>query len=48
MGILQEEIEGDIGSVPRCGTCGSERVARDAWGVLEPRQRVVGARKCVR
>lgn len=31
MGILQEEIEGDVGSVPCCRTCGSERVARDAW-----------------
>ena len=31
MGILQEEIEGDVGAVPRCKACGSERVARDAW-----------------
>ncbi|MGX9355019.1 DUF3768 domain-containing protein [Roseobacteraceae bacterium S113] len=31
MGILQEEIDGDIGSAPQCGRCGSERVARDAW-----------------
>lgn len=31
MGIMQEEIEGDIGAVPRCQTCGSERVVKDAW-----------------
>lgn len=31
MGILQDDVAGDVGSVPRCQTCGSERVARDAW-----------------
>ena len=36
MGILQEEIEGDVGSVPRCQACGSERVARDAWACWNP------------
>ncbi|MEX0320025.1 MAG: DUF3768 domain-containing protein [Ruegeria sp.] len=36
MGILQEDVEGDIGSVPRCQTCGSERVARDAWACWNP------------
>lgn len=36
MGILQDEIEGDIGSVPRCQTCGSERLAKDAWACWNP------------
>ena len=36
MGILQEKIEGDIGSVPRCQACESERVARDAWACWNP------------
>ena len=36
MGILQDEIEGDIGSVPRCQICGSERVAKDAWTCWNP------------
>lgn len=36
MGILQDEIEGDIGSVPRCRACGSERVAKDAWVCWNP------------
>ena len=31
MGILQEDVAGDIGAVPRCKSCGSERVVRDAW-----------------
>ena len=31
MGVLQDEIVGDIGAVPTCKHCGSERVARDAW-----------------
>ena len=31
MSVLCEEIEGDIGSVPRCKACGSERVVKDAW-----------------
>ena len=25
------DIEGEIGSVPSCKTCGSTRVVRDAW-----------------
>lgn len=36
MGILQEEIEGDVGAVPHCQACGSERVARDAWACWNP------------
>lgn len=36
MGILQEEIEGDVGSVPVCKTCGSERVARHAFACWNP------------
>lgn len=31
MEIRQENVTGDIGSVPRCKTCGSERVVKDAW-----------------
>ena len=31
MGILQEDIAGDVGSVPSCRTCGSTRVTKDAW-----------------
>lgn len=31
MGILQDEVEGDVGAAPRCGSCGSERVVKDAW-----------------
>lgn len=31
MTTLQDEFEGEIGSVPRCQKCGSERVAKDAW-----------------
>ncbi|WP_430449491.1 DUF3768 domain-containing protein [Rhodophyticola sp.] len=31
MNVLSEDIEGDIGSVPRCQSCGSERVVKDAW-----------------
>ena len=27
---LQESVEGDVGAVPRCKACGSERVVRDA------------------
>ena len=30
MGILQDEIAGDVGSVPRCASCGSERVVLEA------------------
>lgn len=36
MGNLIDEIEGDIGSVPRCQTCGSERVVKDAWACWNP------------
>ncbi|MEL6467544.1 MAG: DUF3768 domain-containing protein [Pseudomonadota bacterium] len=36
MGILQEDVAGDIGSVPRCQTCGSERVVKDAWACWNP------------
>lgn len=36
MGNLQDEIEGDVGSVPRCRDCGSERVAKDAWACWNP------------
>ena len=31
MGRLQEDIAGDVGSVPSCRTCGSTRVTKDAW-----------------
>jgi Protein of unknown function (DUF3768) len=32
MGLQEDDdIVGDIGAVPTCRTCGSERVARDAW-----------------
>jgi len=31
MGILQDDVEGDVGAVPVCQTCGSERVVKDAW-----------------
>jgi len=31
MGILQENVVGDVGSVPHCRTCGSTRVTKDAW-----------------
>lgn len=31
-----EDIEATIGSVPRCQTCGSERVVRDAWACWNP------------
>ena len=30
MGILQDEIEGDVGAVPYCTACGSTRVTKDA------------------
>lgn len=36
MGILQEDVAGDIGSVPHCKTCGSERVVKDAWACWNP------------
>lgn len=31
MGEAQEDVVGDIGAVPTCRTCGSERVVKDAW-----------------
>lgn len=31
MGILKDGIAGDVGSAPRCQTCGSEHVVREAW-----------------
>ncbi|MGC9417821.1 MAG: DUF3768 domain-containing protein [Rhodovulum sp.] len=36
MGKLQDDVEGEIGAVPRCRDCGSERVARDAWTCWNP------------
>ena len=30
MGVLQDEIKEDVGAIPRCKKCGSERVAKDA------------------
>ena len=36
MGHLQEDIVGDIGAVPVCKSCGSERVALDAWACWNP------------
>ena len=36
MGILRDELEGDVGSVPRCATCGSERVVKEAWVCWNP------------
>lgn len=36
MVILQEDVAGDIGSVPRCKTCGSERIVKDAWACWNP------------
>ncbi|MFD1156816.1 DUF3768 domain-containing protein [Roseovarius aestuarii] len=36
MGNLQDDVEGDVGAVPRCQCCGSERVARDAWACWNP------------
>lgn len=36
MGILQGEVESDVGSVPRCQTCGSERVVKDAYACWNP------------
>ena len=29
-------VAGDIGTVPTCKTCGSERVVRDAWACFNP------------
>lgn len=36
MGILQEELAEDIGSVPVCDRSGSERVGRDALACWNP------------
>ncbi|MEM9476949.1 MAG: DUF3768 domain-containing protein [Pseudomonadota bacterium] len=36
MGILQDDIEGDVGSVPICQNCASECVVRDAWANWNP------------
>ena len=36
MGVLQEDMAGDIGAVPTCRTCGSERVVKDAWVCWNP------------
>lgn len=36
MGILQEDVVGDIGAVPTCERCGSERVTRDAFAFWDP------------
>lgn len=36
MGHLQEDVVGDIGAVPVCKSCGSERVALDAWACWNP------------
>ena len=36
MGILQDDVAGDIGSVPVCRSCRSERVAVDAWACWNP------------
>ena len=36
MGVLQDDVAGDIGSVPVCRSCGSERVVREAWACWNP------------
>lgn len=36
MGQLQDDDVGDIGAVPVCKNCGSERVALDAWACWNP------------
>ncbi|MEQ8964880.1 MAG: DUF3768 domain-containing protein [Azospirillaceae bacterium] len=36
MGVLQDEAEGDIGSVPECTGCGSIRVVCGAWACWNP------------
>lgn len=33
---LQTETEEVVGCVPRCQTCGSERVVKDAWACFNP------------
>ena len=36
MGILQDDAVGDVGAVPTCQRCGSERVAKDAFACWNP------------
>ena len=36
MGDVKDEVLADIGSLPTCKACGSERVARDAWACWNP------------
>lgn len=36
MGVIQDKTEEDVGAVPRCKDCGSERVVRDAWACWNP------------
>ena len=36
MRILQDDVEGDVGAVPRCRACGSEWVVKDAWACWNP------------
>lgn len=36
MATTQTAADGDIGSVPRCERCGSERVVKDAWARFNP------------
>ncbi len=36
MGILQGNVEEDVGAVPCCQACGSKRIARDAWACWNP------------
>lgn len=33
---MEDDVLGDIGFVPTCRDCGSERVARDAWACFNP------------
>ena len=36
MGVEELDVAGEIGTVPTCSKCGSERVVRDAWGCWNP------------
>lgn len=36
MGVLQDDVEGDVGAIPSCSKCGSELVVRDAWASWNP------------
>jgi|GEM_PF-6911353 len=36
MGVLQDDVEGDVGSIPRCQRCSSERIVRNAWACWNP------------